>query len=131
MRWQQGKEQQSLLQELCEVPCEQGKREEKASKPKGMAGTQQDKLGKLERLSKINMAKLRMCLVHTSEAEINVYLKSCEETIKQKLIRHKQNKIRVCCAITVWGKARDAIMSFCKGRQVLALLLHPVSGTTL
>lgn len=46
-------------------------REEKASKPKGMAGTQQDKLGKLERLSKTNMAKLRMCLVHTSEGEIN------------------------------------------------------------
>lgn len=54
------------------------------------------------------------------------------KAVKRQLIviRHKQNKIRVCCAITVWGKAKDVIMSFSKGRQVLALLLHPVSGMT-
>ena len=36
---------------------------EKVSKPKGMAGTLQDRLGKLERLSKINTTKLRTSLV--------------------------------------------------------------------
>lgn len=44
-----------------EVPSEQG--EEKVSKPKGIEGTLQDRLGKLERLSKINTTKLRICLV--------------------------------------------------------------------
>lgn len=57
---QQGKGQQSqLLQELHKVLCEQGMREEKASKPKGMAGTQRDKLGKPKRLSKINIGKTK------------------------------------------------------------------------
>lgn len=74
-------QQSQLLQKLHKVLCGQGKREEKASKPKGMAGIQEDKFGKLERVSKINKAKLRMCLVSTSEGEINVHLKSCEETI--------------------------------------------------
>lgn len=57
-----GRDSRSPLQELCDVPSEQGKREEKDPKPKGVAGTLQDRLGKLERLSKLNMTKLRICL---------------------------------------------------------------------
>lgn len=57
-----GRDSRSRLQELHEVPSEQGKREEKDSKPKGLAGTLQDRLGTLDSLSKINMTKLRICL---------------------------------------------------------------------
>lgn len=94
---QQGKAQKSqLLQELLKVLCEHGMREKKASKPKGMAGIQEDKLDKLRRLSKINMAKLRMCLVPTSEGEINVYLKCCVEKINCDQTKAKQNMCLLC-----------------------------------
>lgn len=47
-----GRNSKSLLQEFREVLSKQWKRE--VCKPKGMAGTLQDRWGKLERLAKIN-----------------------------------------------------------------------------
>lgn len=81
--WWRGRDSRSPLQELCDVPSEQGKKEEKDFKCKAGDGTLQDRSGKLERLSKINMNLLSTAL---QKEKLIVYSAETHQTqAKQKM----------------------------------------------
>lgn len=117
--WWQGKRRQIPTAGALWCPIWAGK-EREGLQAQGGEGTLQDRSGKLEKLSKIHMNLLSTAL---QKEKLIVYSAETHQT-------QAKQKMCICWVIIVWGKARNTIMSFSKGRWIFSQLLHPVSGMT-